>query len=191
VGILYAAALAIEQTFLAEGSRAGANINYLKRRSLRMLVMFCVPAALALVAIGHWLLLAFGWQYYHYGWQSFILLAVAAGPITAIYWCLTVLRLVGKLHSIITVNATYAISICVLAWLGAAHGLTAVAAAWPIGSFIAAVVAVISIPRDSNARQSRTEGVSPMSQVGGSVPGAPPMNNTATINSTERSGWHD
>jgi O-antigen/teichoic acid export membrane protein len=147
VSILYAAALALEQTFLAEGSRANANMRRLRRRSLRILVTIFLPAAAGMFAIGHWLLLAFGRGYYHYGWRSFLLLVVAAGPITAIYWCLTVLRLAGKLRSIITVNATYAASVCALAWFGSAYGLTALSAAWPIGALIAAVVATVSIPR--------------------------------------------
>ena len=156
VSILYAGARAIEQTFLAEGSRANANMKRLKRRSLGILGMICLPAAVGLIAIGHWVLLAFGQGYYHYGSRSFLLLAVAAGPITAIYWCLTVLRLAGKLRSIVTVNATYAVSVCTLAWFGSAHGLTVLSAAWPVGALIAAVVAVVSIPRERYSGRRRT-----------------------------------
>ena len=158
VSILYSAALAIEQTFLAEGSRHNANLRRLKRRSLRILILFCVPSALGLVAVGRWLLLAFGAKYYQYGWPSFILLTLAAGPITAIYWCLTVLRLLGRLRAIVVVNVTYAAAVSALAWFGSAHGLTALTAAWPIGAFVAALVAVVAIPRDQYARHRRRTG---------------------------------
>jgi O-antigen/teichoic acid export membrane protein len=148
VSILYAAALAIEQTFLAEGSHENANIRALAQRSLRILVMLCLPATGVLILIGHWLLVAFGGEYYTNGFPSFILLAIAAGPITAVYWCVTILRLTGRLRSIIIVNATYAICICGIAWFAAPHGLTALAIAWPVGALIAAIVAGASIPRD-------------------------------------------
>lgn len=153
--ILYAAALSVEQTFLAEGSYANANMRKLKRRSLRILVMLCLPAALCLIATGHWLLLAFGWRYYHYGAPSLVLLAAAAGPIAANYWLLTILRLAGRLRAIVIANGTYAVSICGLAWLGASHGLTAVAAAWPTGALLAACVAGVAVPHDSSARHRR------------------------------------
>ena len=158
VGILYAAALAIEQTFLAEGSRDNADLRRLKWRSLRILVSLCLPAAVGLLAIGRWLLLAFGAKYYHYGWPSFVLLSIAAGPITAIYWCVTVLRLEGKLRAIILVNVTYATAVCTLAWFGAAHGLTVLAGAWPVGALIAALVAIMAIPHERKARHRRQIG---------------------------------
>jgi O-antigen/teichoic acid export membrane protein len=165
VSILYAAALAIDQTFLAEGSHENANISALARRSLRILVVLCLPATVVLILISRWLLVAFGGQYYTNGFPSFLLLAIATGPITAVYWCVTILRLTGRLRSIIIVNATYATCICGIAWFAASHGLTALAIAWPVGSLIAAIVAGASIPRDlyagilcSRARHRRRSG---------------------------------
>lgn len=142
VQIVYAAALALEQTFLAEGSRADADMRGLKRRSVRMLVMFCVPAALGIIGVGHWLLLAFGRAYASNGFASLIILSLAAGPIAANYWYLTVLRLAGRLRAIVVVNATYATATCIATWVGAAHGLTGVSAGWFLGAFVATCVAV-------------------------------------------------
>jgi O-antigen/teichoic acid export membrane protein len=156
--IVYAASFAIEQTFLAEGSRANSDMRRLKRRSLRVLTMLCVPAALCLIAGGRWLLLAFGGRYYHYGFSSLVILALAAGPISANYWLLTVLRLEGKLRPIIVVNCTYAVAVCTLAWVGASRGLTGVALGWLAGGFIAACVAAASVSRKGNARHSQHAG---------------------------------
>lgn len=136
--IVYAAAFALEQTFLAEGSRANANMRGLRRRSLRILVLLCVPAVLGLIAVGRWLLLAFGSHYYQHGLSSLIILALAAGPVSANYWLLTILRIEGKLRAIIVVNATYALAICAFAWVGSSHGLTGVALAWLAGALIGA-----------------------------------------------------
>lgn len=156
--IVYAAALAMEQTFLAEGSRANSDMRRLKRRSLRILAMLCVPAVLGLIAAGRWLLLAFGWRYYHYGLPSLVILALSAGPVSANYWLLSVLRLEGKLSAIVIVNLTYAVGVCTLAWVGAAHGLTGVAIGWLVGAFIAACVAAAAIPGERHARDRRHAG---------------------------------
>jgi O-antigen/teichoic acid export membrane protein len=151
VQIVYAAALALEQTFLAEGSRADADMRALKRRSIRMLVMFCVPAALGIIAIGRFLLLAFGHAYATNGFASLIILSLAAGPIAANYWLVTVLRLAGKLRAIVAVNAIYAAATCMLTWIGASHGLTGVAAGWFFGALIGTCAAAAAA-REGRAR---------------------------------------
>jgi hypothetical protein len=153
VQIVYAAALALEQTFLSEGSRADADMRGLKRRSVRMLVMFCVPAALGIIAVGHWLLLAFGRPYADNGFASLVILALAAGPIAANYWYVTVLRLAGKLRAIVVVNAIYAATTCIATWIGAAHGLTGVAAGWFIGAAITTCAAVAAARQGHASRQ--------------------------------------
>ncbi len=139
--IVFTAALALEQTFLAEGSRADADMRQLRRRSLRLLVLFFVLAAGVMIGLGRWLLLAFGQPYYHYGYTSLIILVLAAGPISAIYWFQTILRLAGKLRAIIAVNAIGAIVTCLSVWVGSSHGLTVVAWGWLGGSLISACVA--------------------------------------------------
>jgi O-antigen/teichoic acid export membrane protein len=154
--ILYAAALSVEHSFLAEGSQADVDMRLLKQRSRRILVMLFVPAALGLAAVGRWLLLAFGPGYERFGTPSLILFALAAAPIAANYWLLTLLRLYGKLRAIVLTNVTYAVAICGLAWLAAGHGLTAVAAAWPAGAVCAVCVAASGLPRRAPARHRRT-----------------------------------
>jgi O-antigen/teichoic acid export membrane protein len=144
---LFAAALAVEQTFLAEGSRAGVNMRELRRRSARTLAWLCVPASVVVIATGHWLLLLFGRGYYEHGTSGLILMALAAGPVAACNWSLTLLRLSGKLAWIVITNVIFATSICVIAWFGAAHGLTGIAFAWPIGTLLAACVAWFAVPR--------------------------------------------
>lgn len=139
--IVYTAAVALEQTFLAEGSRADADMRQLRRRSLRLLVLFFVVAAGGMIGLGRWLLLAFGQPYYHYGYTSLIILVISAGPISANYWLQTILRLAGKLRAIIMVNVTGAIAICLCVWLGASHGLTVVSCGWLVGNLISACVA--------------------------------------------------
>src|SRR6185437_8959606 len=58
--IVYTAALALEQTFLTEGSRDDADMRALRRRSLMLLGAFFVVTAAIMIGVGRWLLLAFG-----------------------------------------------------------------------------------------------------------------------------------
>jgi O-antigen/teichoic acid export membrane protein len=157
---LFAAAVAVEQTFLAEGSRHDVNMRDLRRRSGRTLALLCAPATIIMVATGHWLLLVFGRQYYDHAGTGLIFMALAAGPVAIYNWLLTLLRLSGKLGAIVLANSVFAFAICALAWIGAAHGVTGVAAAWPIGALLAVCVARIAAPRRSQPRHrlSRSHG---------------------------------
>jgi O-antigen/teichoic acid export membrane protein len=139
--IVYTAALALEQTFLTEGSRADADMRQLRRRSIRLLVLFFVVTAGILIGLGHWLLLAFGQAYYQHGYTSLVILVVAAAPISASYWFQTILRLAGKLRAVIIANVSGAIGTCTCVWIGSSHGLTGVAWGWLGGAVIAAGVA--------------------------------------------------
>jgi O-antigen/teichoic acid export membrane protein len=152
--LLWSAAYAVEQTFLAEGSHVGVDRRELLRRSRRILTALCLPACLALIVAAHWLLLAFGAKYSQHGTVSLIVLAVAALPIAANGWFWTVLRLEGRLRTIMASSAIYAVAICSLAWLLAPHGLTALSAAWPIGALLGAGVA--AMPHNARARHRRT-----------------------------------
>jgi O-antigen/teichoic acid export membrane protein len=142
--IVYTAALALEQTFLTEGSRADADMRQLRRRSLRLLLIFFVVAGGGLIGLGRWLLLAFGPAYYHNGYASLVILVLAAAPISANYWFQTVLRLAGKLRAVIVVNATASIGTCAFVWVGSSHGLTAVAWGWLGGALIGTCVAAVA-----------------------------------------------
>jgi O-antigen/teichoic acid export membrane protein len=149
--IVYTAGLALEQTFLTEGSRPDADMRQLRRRSLRLLALFFVGAAVVMIGIGRWLLLAFGQPYYHNGYTSLIILVLAAGPISASYWFQTILRLAGKLRAIVVVNVITTIGTCSAVWIGSSYGLTAVSWGWLGGAVIAALAAGIAA-REGNAR---------------------------------------
>ncbi len=154
--ILFSAALAVEQTFLAEGSRQDTSMRQLRRRSGRTLALLCIPPCAFMIFAGRWLLLAFGSRYYHHAGTSLTVLALAAGPVALNNWALTLLRLAGKLGAIVVSTAVYAVSICGLAWIGAAHGITGVAVAWPIGALLGAAVARATAPKNTRPRHRRT-----------------------------------
>jgi O-antigen/teichoic acid export membrane protein len=157
--LLYSAAYAVSQSFLAEGSHAGVDRRALRRRSRRALVVLYLPGVLAVIVAARWVLLVFGARYSEHGAATLILLAVAAVPIAACNWSWTVLRLSSHLMAIVLSSGVYTAGICGLAWFLAPRGLTAVAAAWPIGALLAAVVSTTTaaVSRSVPARHRRAD----------------------------------
>ena len=141
--LLYAAVYAVESAFLAEGSQARVDWRAVGKRSLRLVVVLFLPGGIVLALGARWALLAFGSSYSQNGTGSLELLALAVIPIAACNWSCTVLRLSGQLVALVVSNIVYAGAICGSAWILADHGLTALTAAWPIGSALAAIVATM------------------------------------------------
>jgi O-antigen/teichoic acid export membrane protein len=164
--LLYAAVYAVESSFLAEGSQAQANWRAIRRRSRRLAVQLFVPGCIVLAAAAHWVLLAFGPAYSQHGTASLELLAIAVLPIAACNWSWTVLRITARLGVLVFSCAIYAAAICGLAWVLAAHGLTAMTAAWPVGAALAAIVATAAsatVSGKATARHRKTAGPRPAS----------------------------
>lgn len=143
--LLYSAAYAVGQAFLAEGSHTGVDRRQLFKRSRRILVALYLPAVIVVMLAARWVLLVFGAKYSAFGTSSLILLAVAAVPIAACNWSWTVLRLLGHLTAIVVSSAIYTVAICALAWFLAPAGLAALTAAWPLGALAAALVATLTV----------------------------------------------
>jgi len=137
--IMYTAGIALEQTFLTEGSQPGADIPKLRRRALRLLLLFFVAGATIMIGLGRWLLLAFGdSSYSQHGYKILVILVLGAGPLSINLWFQTILRLAGKLRSIVFVNASGAILSLAGVWFGSSFGLTGVA----LGSLSCSLIAM-------------------------------------------------
>jgi O-antigen/teichoic acid export membrane protein len=147
VSLLYAAVFAVEQSFLAEGSQTDVDLRRMMRRSWRLLAALCIPACLVLAIGAHWLLLLFGGSYSSKGTELLIVLAIAALPLGAFYWLLTVLRLTGQLSAIVTANVVFAALTCGSAWFLAPRGISTLAFAWPLGLTAATVTAAFPVWR--------------------------------------------
>jgi O-antigen/teichoic acid export membrane protein len=142
--LVYTAGAALEQTLLTEGSREDADMRQLRRRSLRLLVIFFVVSAVIMIGLGRWLLLAFGQPYYQHGYTTLVILVLAAAPISLNFWLQTILRLAGKLRAIIVVNTIGSVATVAGIWFGSSHGLTSVAWGWFGASLLEVVIAVIA-----------------------------------------------
>jgi O-antigen/teichoic acid export membrane protein len=154
-GLLYTAVYAVEAAFLAEGSQPGADWRAVRASSRRLAVKLFVPGAVVMALAAHWILLAFGAKYSQDGTTSLELLAVSVVPLAACNWAWTVLRLTNGFTGLLISNATYSVAICVFAWFLAPHGLTATAAAWVLGSAVAAIVGTVFSARASKEEPSR------------------------------------
>jgi O-antigen/teichoic acid export membrane protein len=144
VTLLYSGAAAVEQAFLAEGAHDGVVGRELRRRSLRLVMILCVPAWLVLTVAAHWIMLAFGVKYSLNATDGLIVLAAAAVPLGLMNWSLTLLRLAGQLRAVVVSNAVYVAAISGAAWILAPRGLTAICAAWPIGALLATITAGVA-----------------------------------------------
>jgi O-antigen/teichoic acid export membrane protein len=143
--LLYQTVFAVEQSFLAEGSHTGSVTRAFFVRSIRILLMLCIPSFVVMVLLSHWMLLLFGAQYASHAGSCLIALSTAVIPIAANNWLLTVLRLANQLKATVISNACYAVAICGIAWFLAPRGLGATALAWPIGVSLGSVVAGIAV----------------------------------------------
>jgi O-antigen/teichoic acid export membrane protein len=141
--VLYSAVYAVEQSFLAEGSQAGADWRAIRNRSRRLAVMLFVPGGGILVLTAHWILLPFGPEYSQHATTTLELLGLAVIPIAACNWSWTVLQLSGRIVSLVINMVVYSSAICGFAWVLAPHGLAALTAAWPVGAALTAITATV------------------------------------------------
>jgi len=145
--LLYQAVFAVEQPFLVEGAHAGAIDRAVLMRSIRVLLVLCIPSFAAVILFGHQLLHVFGANYGNNAAGSLLPLTAALLPIAAQNWFLTILRLSSQFRAIVWSNVVFAVVITGLAWVLAPRGLSAVAMAWPIGASAAALVAGVAAMR--------------------------------------------
>jgi len=149
--LVFAAGYAVSQSFLAEGAHGEEELKFLTRRAARMLALLTLPACLVVLVGAPLLLDLFGPSYSNHGTGVLILLALAAIPVAAFSWLVTILRLRRQLVAIAVSNGVYAVAICGLTWVLAPRGLSLVGVAWLGGSLIAAAGAAIAVGFGSGA----------------------------------------
>jgi O-antigen/teichoic acid export membrane protein len=145
--LLYSGAYAVEENFLAEGAHGEERLTSLMWRAAKLLAMMAIPAAVLGAALSPWILLVFGKSYSSHGSSALMFMAVAAIPIAAQNWLITILRLTGQLLAITVSNAVYAVGICGVAWWLGPRGLSMVGVAWLLGSSAGVLVATVALLR--------------------------------------------
>jgi O-antigen/teichoic acid export membrane protein len=145
--LLYSGGYAVEENFLAEGAHGEERLTSLMWRAAKLLAMMAIPAAVLGAVLAPWILLVFGKSYSSHGSDALIFMALAAIPVAAQNWLITILRLTGQLLAITVSNAVYAVGICGVAWWLAPHGLSLVGVAWLVGSLAGVIVATVALLR--------------------------------------------
>jgi O-antigen/teichoic acid export membrane protein len=138
---------AVQATTLVEGSRLDANLGNVVKRSLRLMLIVCLPVAAIAIIGAHWILLLFGTQYSVHGTFVLTVLAATALPMAVTSLMRTVLNLLSRLKALVWSSAIFGLATCGFSWLLAPHGLMAFAAAWPIGVAASAVPCGVSLLR--------------------------------------------
>jgi O-antigen/teichoic acid export membrane protein len=113
------------------------------KRSVKMLVVIMVPAALILGIFGPFVLRIFGRSYSEGGSSVIIVLAIAAPAVAAYALGGTLLRIMRKVKSLIFINCIYTATIIGLTLFWIQRGLVWVAIAWTIGNAAAAILAFL------------------------------------------------
>ena len=132
--LLFQLGYAVSASFFAEGSHEGSDLPLLVRRTVRLIVLVCVPCSVFVALTAHWILLVFGHAYSANGASTLAILALSA-PLVALCWAaMTVLRITKQLAAVVVVSAVYAVVIVALALLGVRQGLQWVAVAWLVGN---------------------------------------------------------
>jgi O-antigen/teichoic acid export membrane protein len=138
---------AIQGITLTEGGLPGANLASLVKRSVRLMLVVCLPVVVVVIVGAHWILLLFGTRYSIHGTFVLIVLVASALPASVMSLLRTLLNLLGRLNALVWSSVLFAAVICGAAWLLAPHGLIAFAAAWPIGTAASAVPCGVSLIR--------------------------------------------
>ena len=154
---------AVQAMTLVEGSGSDIDLRDLVKRSIRLMLVVCLPVVLVVIVGAHWILLVFGTRYSVHGTSLLIVLVATALPLSVATLIRTVLNLTGRFKVLIWRSVIYAVVVCGASWLLAPHGLTAFAAAWPIGVAASAVPGGVSLLRrwPAAARHRKGGGTAP------------------------------
>ena len=139
--LAYAVSFAMSDSLFAEGSQAVVDIRTLGRRAYKLLapVTVCLVVVIALCA--HWILLIYGSSYSRNGTPVLLVLVAALPIVTLNNIGQILLKLRGRLNTVMLVNVAYFVVMLGLAKVWSADGITWVALAWLLGNLVAALLA--------------------------------------------------
>jgi len=144
-GLLYAIPTATATSLFAEGSSQDKCLSHDIKRSLRLITILVLPAAVLLVAAGDKLLLVFGQKYSVEGARLLWILAPSVLPLSLNVVYLAIARVRKKLRDVIIVAAAIAVGTLGLSYILIPHlGIISPAVAWLISQ---SLVALFVLPR--------------------------------------------
>ena len=119
--LLLAIALGISLSLFAEGSYDAGNISRNLVTSLKLIVLLLIPAAAVLAFLGDKILLVYGTDYSEAGKKLLQILALASLPASINFLYLGLVRVEGRLKSLVLVAGIMAIGTLVLSYVLLPH----------------------------------------------------------------------
>lgn len=136
------------QSLLAEGGHSVSTLDVNIHRSAKHVFALLLPAALALIVLGHYVLLLFGRSYADEGTVMLRLLALSA-PFSALnYLADGVVNVRQQNRLFFAMNSFNSGAILVLCLLLVSHGLTGLGLAWLLGQVVTVAVYAVILRRD-------------------------------------------
>lgn len=147
VSLLFAIPDAVSQSLFAEGSHFEDKLKQNVVSSFKFALLLLIPAAILLVLLGKWLLLAFGQSYSASGLHLLQILAISSLPfgINSIYS--TILRVTDRIKELIMIRGIIAIVVILTSYLIVPKiGIIGIGYTW-LGAQTLVAIYVTSIPK--------------------------------------------
>jgi len=130
---LYIIPSAVAQSLFAEGSYSETELKVHLKKAVKIISLILVPAIIATVFFGKYILLVFGKQYSSEGIVFLQLLAISGIFLSINYLGNTVFYIKHKIKSVFLINLAGAFVIISLSTLLMSHDLFGIGIAWLIG----------------------------------------------------------
>ena len=143
-GLLSAIPTAISQSLFAEGSHFEDKLRENVTKSLKLTFLLLVPAVVAIILAGKWLLLAFGQGYSLNAVSLLWILSLSSLPLAVNRIYSSILRVKGRLKELIAIWAFIAVSVFLSSYLlMPAFGIMGISYAW-FGAHVVAAIYILT-----------------------------------------------
>ena len=138
--VLFAVSYAIAQSLFAEGSTNEEELRRLIRKATKFTLALIIPAAVALMLIGPFLLDFFGKTYSTHGRDLLYVLALSGPIMGGVGICSIMMRITKQTKALNIINTAYVIATCGSGLLLIHKGLVWAGVAWLIGQVVSLVL---------------------------------------------------
>ena len=143
--LLYALSFSVSESMLAEGSRRGANLARLARRSIVVIAIVSMAGGATVVLGRHLILGLFGGAYSSHAATALVALAIGAPANGLNAWASNLLKITKQLSVMIISNVFYTLVIVGSAWFLAERGIGAIALSWMYGNLVSGGIAAVAV----------------------------------------------
>jgi O-antigen/teichoic acid export membrane protein len=151
--LLYVVPLSITNSLFAEGSNNESSINTNTKKAIKIIATLTIPGILVLFFASGTILRIFGKNYDSGGIDFLRLIAIAAIAISAYRIFNSVFAVGKKLHSIMFINALFAVTTILLSYALLPFGLVGIGFAWLGGNSITGIAGFLLYYKSRNSER--------------------------------------